>query len=337
MKKTNIIDKIKLKKMEMMLYYGLTHKQAFMYPDELFERLRPFNVGGFPASILLFENELCNGHCYDRAMLMQLPFKDARVVHADIEHLRITCGEKYAEHAFVETEEFGGGKTWVIDTSMGLIYDKDLYYRIEKPKVNRVFTKEECMKHPEIVENLAGDFEKDKWALTLTLPLIENAIKNSNHIGTILYREKVLKELEVFKEAIDLKGMQAEMDRHMELLKKGPEGKKQVDLELGIVRDEYGREMSRNGVPNPYYVSREQIEADNREWESVKGTPKEKEYLEGIVKKCVDDELKEYEENSSVAEERLAEIMANPTINFYELGKGDKEKEESTTEDEKTM
>ena len=114
-------------------------------------------------------------------------------------------------------------------------------------------------------------------------------------------------------------------------------GREKIDAKFGIVRDEYGREMSRNGVPNPYYVSREQIEADNREWESVKGTPKEKEYLDKIVRECVEDMTREYEENASIAEKRLTEIIANPTINFYELGKGDKEKEESTTEDEITM
>lgn len=337
MKKLNLIDLLKLKQRDRIFYYGMKHGKVFPYPDQLFERLRPFNVGGFPASILLFENELCNGHCYDRAMLMQLPFDDARVVHADIETLRITCGEKYAEHAFVETEEFGGDKTWVIDTSMGLIYDKDFYYKMEKPKINRVFTKEQCMRHPDIIENLAGDFEKDKHSLTLTLPLIEAAIRNSNHIGTVMYREKVLKELELFRKAIDFDGIRAEMDRHIELLRQGPEGKKQVDLELGIVRDEYGREISRNGVPNPYYRSREQMEADNREYEAVKGTPAEKEYLDKIVRKCVEDMEREHEEKSSIAEERLEEIIANPTVNFYELGRGEAAKTQTSSEDEMGM
>jgi len=323
MSKLSLLNQLKLKQKDRMFYYGMKHGKVFPYPDQLFDRLRPYNVGGFPASILLFENELCNGHCYDRAMLMQLPFEDARVVHADIETLRITCGEEHAEHAFVETEEFGGNKTWVIDTSMGLIYDKDFYYKLEKiKKVNRVFSKEECMSHPDIIDNLAIDFERDKYALTLTLPLIEAGIKNSNHIGTIMYREKVLKELDLFKAAIDFDGMRAEIDRHMELLKKGPEGQKQVDIELGIVRDDYGGIISRKGVPNPYYVSRERWEADNREWEAVQGTPKEKEYLDNLVKKCVEDMEREHKEKASIAEERLEEIIANPTINFYELGRG---------------
>lgn len=115
------------------------------------------------------------------------------------------------------------------------------------------------------------------------------------------------------------------------------EGRKKIDAKFGIVRDEYGREMSRNGVPNPYYVSREQIEADNREYEAVKGTPKEKEYLEGIVKKCVEDMEREHEEKSSIAEERLEEIMANPTINFYELGRGEVVKTHTSSEDEMEM
>ena len=326
----SLLDKLKLKHIDRMHYYGLKHNRIFPYPDQLFDLLRPYNMGGFPASILLFENELCNGHCYDRAMLMQLPFEDARVVHADIETLRVSAGEDYAEHAFVETEAFGCGKTWVIDTSMGLIFDKDFYYRIERPKINRVFSKEECMRHPDIIENLAGDFEKDKYSLLLTLPLVESAIKASNHLGTVIYRERILKEIEKFKQDIKFDEMEAEVQADMQLLKSEKGASKKIDARLGIVRDEYGREISRNGVPNPYYKSREQIEAENAEYEAIKGDPeKEKEYFERLVADCVSDMEREFEANSTLAESRLKQIFANPNANYYELFGDSKDKTQS--------
>ena len=54
MKKLNLIDLLKLKQRDRIFYYGMKHGKVFPYPDQLFDRLRPFNVGGFPASILFY-------------------------------------------------------------------------------------------------------------------------------------------------------------------------------------------------------------------------------------------------------------------------------------------
>ena len=60
---------------------------------------------------------------------MTLALNNCRVVHANIDSLCAIGPENMAEHAFVETNEFGGGKEWVIDTSIGLIFDKSYYYK----------------------------------------------------------------------------------------------------------------------------------------------------------------------------------------------------------------
>ena len=70
------------------IVYGMKKGLVHTYPDELFDALRPYCVAGFPASIMLFNNIQCNGHCYDRAMTMQLAFDNCKVVYADIESLR---------------------------------------------------------------------------------------------------------------------------------------------------------------------------------------------------------------------------------------------------------
>lgn len=308
--------KRKLARMNKMLMWGLKHKYVFPYPNELFDALRPYNLGGFPASITLLVNELCNGKCYDRAMLMSLAFSDSVVVHADIETLRITCGVEHSEHAFVETKEFGRNRTWVVDTSMGLIYDKRFYYFMEKPKVNHTFTKEQLMESPFVQELIVDNFEQDKYALPIYLPFIETCVDKSNWLSTTVYREKIKEEIKRFKETIGYDAIRAEIDNDLAMLRKDPQ---YVDKRLGIVRDRFGREMSRNGVPNPYYVSPEQVIADEQYYESIKDDKEKREaYFSEII---ADSSRRCLKENQILAErtkKRLEEILLSPTEDFYQ-------------------
>lgn len=296
--------------------YGIKHKLIFTYPDILFDRLRPYHVGGLPASIMLFITEMCNGKCYDRSLLMQLAFKDCEIVHADIETLRVTAEEGCAEHSFVVARDFGEGKEWVVDTSMGLIYDKNYYYKFEKPKINRIISKEECMDFIGTKEIIAANFENDKYMLPIYLPFIERCIRSSNWLGTILYRKKVLSELELFKQAINYDQIVKETDDDIKLMKTDS---KKLDEKFGIVRDKYGREISRKGIANPYYVSIEEIEKRNKEYEEAK---KDKEvfrvYMDNLVKETLIEIEKEDKKTEEIAKKRLEEILENPTTNFYD-------------------
>lgn len=304
------------KKHKKMLAYGIKHKLIFTYPDALFNRLRPYQVGGFPASIMLFIIEMCNGKCYDRSLLMQLAFSDCQIIQADVETLRVTAGEEYAEHSFVVTKEFGGNKEWVVDTSMGLIYDKDYYFKFENPTINRIITKEECMNYSETKEIIAGDFENDKYSLPLYLSFIEQCIKNSKWLGTIIYREKVLSELEKFKQAIGYDLIKAEIDEDIKLMYTDS---KKLDEKFKIVRDKYGREFYRNGVQNPYYISPEEADEKEKQFHSIKDDEKKlNEYIDKIVQESVEHMQVEYEKTSLIALKRLEEILANPTVNFYD-------------------
>jgi len=307
----------KLKKMDKMLIWGLRHKKVFPYPDALFDRLRPYSWAGFPVSIALFVNELCNGHCYDRANMMQLAFKNCRVIHADIETLRITTGgDEYAGHAFVITDEFGGGHEWVVDTSVGLIYDKDFYFKLEKPKIKLTLSKEDCMNLRDIKELIAHNFEEEKYVLPLTLPLIENAIKNSKWLGTVGYREKTLSEIETFKQAINYNAIAQEIADDMNLMKTDPQ---KLDEKFGIVRDRYGREISRNGRPNPYYISPEESDELQQRLDLLKDNPEQLSiFTNEMIQKSIDRWELEDAELSQLTQIRLEQIMQNPTANFYE-------------------
>lgn len=313
-KNKELIDKERKDKIVDGMEKGLVHT----YPDELFDALRPYSVAGFPAGIMLFNNVQCNGHCYDRAMIMQLAFEDCKVVYADIESLRGNEKGLSPEHAFVETTEFGGNKTWVVDTSVGLIFEKDYYYKFEQPKVNAVFSKEECMNHPTVISILANDFEKDKYALPLTMPIIESAIKSNNHIGTVLYRDKVLEELEKFKTAIGYDAINEEIEQDLVYFRTDPN---KLDEKFGIERDKYGREISRNGVPNPYYVTPEECEKSMEYYNSIKDDEEKlSEYFSGIAQKVHQEFEEEQAQLHKLAQIRKDEIKENPTSNFYETG-----------------
>jgi hypothetical protein len=105
------------------------------------------------------------------------------------------------------------------------------------------------------------------------------------------------------------------MDNDLAMLKKD---RTYVDRRLGIVRDRYGREMSRNGVPNPYYVSPEQVIADSQYFDSIKDDEeKRREYFESIAQESEKRCQIELEELSQRASKRVQEILLNPTEDYY--------------------
>lgn len=312
------MEEIKIDKLEQIhtdwLKMGLKEGKIFVFPDVLFDYLRPYSFGGLPVSILLFITEMNNGHCYDRAKSMQLAFDDCRMVYANIESLRLRYSEEESEHAYIETEEFGGGKTWVVDTSTGLIYEKTYFDEFEKPKINHVFTKEECMQNKEIQDILASNFEKDKWSLVTTLPMIEAGIEHSNYMGTVIYREKLQEEIAKLKKSINFEAMQKEVEEDMKLMRTDPAA---LDRKFNIIRDKYGREISRGGIKNPYYQK-----TSEKDLKSILDAKKDLEFGftvdEKTLKRIIEAHRIEDAKTHKKASKRLKTIKQNPTQNVYE-------------------
>ncbi len=317
MVKEQNLSKEQLKKLNSIhkkLIKGAKHRKVFTYIPALIDRLRPYQIGGLPVSILLLITELCNGFCYDRSLLMSFAFNDAKIVHGNIESLRITGGEEFAEHSFVETKEFGGNKTWVVDTSIGLIYDKDFYYDLEKVTVNTEISKEEIMDSYAAKSIIAGDFEQDKYALPLYLPFIEAAVANSKWLGTLSYRDMIISELEKFKTAIDYDAIKKEIEDDMILMKTDP---RKLDEKFQIKRDRYCREISRNGVPNPYYISPEELELKETEYNSAMQSGTLDEFWQSWYSSSLEIMNLEEQKVIELADLRMQEIINNPTANFY--------------------
>ena len=210
------LDKLKFdlhqKKYKMLLIYGLSKGLIFPYDDELIERLRKVYYGGVPASIILLSNGLSNGYCYDRALLMARAFldtsDDVKLLYGDIDSLKfnpkfISDSPHYADHCFVEriTKD---GRELIYDTSCGFVFDKKLYWIMERPKLRHVndkdkikaFVNEELDNHPDRVSD-------DKYLAPLILPFIEKTYGTPTEMYSLNGIELLQREIKHFKDEID--------------------------------------------------------------------------------------------------------------------------------------
>lgn len=196
-----------------LMKFGIKFGLVQGYGEEFLANLREVYYGGIPASIILLNPKSCRGKCYDRAVLACFAFKnyDYQVVHANIDSIRYNrstvkevnywlnkgeqISDKYPNHCFIEVKL--NGRTWVVDTTDSLIYDKHLYYLINRPEINCIRTKEETMDFVDYKDIANADIERDKWILPTLLPVIEQQIEESS-----LYKEQAKREIQLFKDRI---------------------------------------------------------------------------------------------------------------------------------------
>ena len=88
--------------------------------------------------IILLSDFLTNGYCYDRALLASRAFLDDENVDVSLLYVSINSlrlNPKYvdnkdpmnSDHCVVEIT-FDTGKSFIIDTSVGFIYEKSLFF-----------------------------------------------------------------------------------------------------------------------------------------------------------------------------------------------------------------
>jgi len=170
--------------------YGIKKGLIKPYEYELIERLRNVYYGGCPASILLLMNKMCNGMCYDRSMLITMGMDDFQLVNGAIKGLELRFGLESANHSWAESNG------WVYDTSLGYKIEKDLYYQMEEPLINKINSKQSCLDYIEYQEILEADIEKDKYVVPMLMPIWESLIPTS------LFPEWLEQEITLFKEQI---------------------------------------------------------------------------------------------------------------------------------------
>lgn len=194
-----------LKRRYLLFKYGISKGLVKPYDDALINNLRNYYYGGIPVSIIILYKNICLGYCCDRALLITLGFKDDdfKLVTAQIDALLLNPmyqnrkDKSYSLHKIaIRTKK--DGTEWVYDTSLGLVIEKKLYFKMENVKIKRKNNKEETIKYQEYIDILNANIENDKYASHLILPNIEFGISKYNGI----YKELLLKEIEIFKEKI---------------------------------------------------------------------------------------------------------------------------------------
>lgn len=143
------------KKYNGLLLEGAKNNLVKIYDDEFLSALREHYYGGISLSLLVLFRDTVNGFCYDRAPLLTFGFDDDdyNIVYADVDTIKlnptnielvkagILNEDEYADHCYVE--RYDGSNTWVYDPSMGLIYEKSLFEKLENPKERLRRTKKE--------------------------------------------------------------------------------------------------------------------------------------------------------------------------------------------------
>ena len=211
-----------------LLLWGLKNGKIRPYDNELIEKLRNIYYGGIPASIILLSNSMCNGQCYERALLMARAFLDTeddiQLLNASVDSIRLNpqyIDEKdplYADHCFLEriTKD---GKHLIYDTTSGFIYDKDLYWKMENPQVRKINKKSTIIEMTEIEDSsFPEDLERDKYSSTLILPIIEINYDEPTEMYSKLGIELLQREVEHYKKLINYDDIVKEVEDDMERL-----------------------------------------------------------------------------------------------------------------------
>ena len=207
--------KLYKKKRSVLCDFGILFGLIKPYDEQLIEKLRDVYYGGIPASVCLLSERGVSHHCYDRALLLAHAFKDEkfRMVDADVDGIVLNPKNidyyenvlHYGNHCFIEKED-EKGMVWVYDTTNMLIYEKNLYYAIQRPKITMINEKEAVLNYCEFVDVENANLENDKYAATLLLPLIEKQIE-----GQKIYKEELVREIQLYKEKINYESLCSEL------------------------------------------------------------------------------------------------------------------------------
>lgn len=205
----NIKWKLYKKKKNILLKWGLMNGLITPYDDELIQNLRNIYYGSIPASIILLSNSLCNGFCYDRALLLSRAFLDSEddvnLIYASVDSIKLNpkyANDKdklYCDHCIVEriTKD---NLHLIYDTSTGLVYDKYIYWLLERPKVRKINNKQSIKDFIEL-ENYS-DINDDKYGAILILPMIDKICGRHDELYSTEEYNLLEKEIKHYKEFI---------------------------------------------------------------------------------------------------------------------------------------
>ena len=205
---------------------GITDGTVRIYDEELLSKLRHIYCGGVPASILLLTQGYANGHCYDRARLITMAFGDDEyeTITGSVKGLRIRpdlldayregkTNNLYADHCVAVRKE-KDGKTWIYDTSIGFIFEKDFYFELEEFRVRERSNKQAIKQYLYYDFIQYSDIEREKYVLPFIIPTIEATMIPTQEF----YLEALKREIALMKEEVDYDSLCKEIKSDMEAL-----------------------------------------------------------------------------------------------------------------------
>lgn len=108
-------------------------------------------------------------------------------------------------------EQKKDGTVWVYDTTIGFVCEKNLYYKMENPKITKINDKQSVLNYFEYQDIKNADIEKDKYILPITMPNIEMIAS----VDDGMYKDILIYEIELFKEKIRYDDIVREVEEDM--------------------------------------------------------------------------------------------------------------------------
>ena len=198
----NLKKELYFAKMAVIYEKGLEEGKIVPYDFDFMEHLNNKFFNGIPVSIHMkhLKPIMPPGQCYDRSFYMFCCFDDAILVQGDNKDLELRYGKDHAWHTWIERGDY------VYDPSIMKRFDKDIYYKIFKPKNIKRKTKEEFCSDEDskkfydsisktTIEDYLPGGEK-RTSLLVSLPLVMG-------IANVEGNEEMKRELDSWLERID--------------------------------------------------------------------------------------------------------------------------------------
>lgn len=129
------------------LMYGFKNNLVKSFDQEIISELRKCYYGVFSELIYIFSTDTTFSNIDNKAELLTWIFKDKNIklVKGSTSSTRNILFYEYGQghldyNLWIEVEE--GNKTWVYDLFSLLKMEKDFYYELEEPKIEKIYLKD---------------------------------------------------------------------------------------------------------------------------------------------------------------------------------------------------
>lgn len=176
-------------------------------------RLRKLYYGFYSGLIYMYYEQTNTNNIANKAELLThvLEDKDYELVHGDTDSTRSIPFSTYGKeplnfNSWFEVKE--GQKVWVYDLFSMLRIEKSVYYKLENPNVEKIFSKDSIMSHPGRERDDYSEYHDGmNFMLVEILPKMEKNLPNHP------FKEILAPEITRFKKDIDYDNITSEVQR----------------------------------------------------------------------------------------------------------------------------